>query len=109
MEKNVSCVEKMKERENIISEVNFIETKVHETNRKICEIELEIENFKMKNLKKEIENHKKKIEKHVKEKTEFENMIKDLYENYVLKGIPVPENEGYEEEEEEEEEEEDVE
>jgi predicted nuclease with TOPRIM domain len=98
MEKNLSYLERMKEREKIISEINSIQSKVDETNKNISEIELEIEGFKMKinDLEKEIEIRKKKIEEIVKEKRDFENMMKNLHEKYVEKGIPVPENEGYE-------------
>jgi predicted nucleic acid-binding Zn-ribbon protein len=98
MEINLSYLERMKEREKIISEINSIQPKVLQISRKISEIELEIESFKMKikDVEKEIENRKKKIVDHKKEKAEFENMIRDLDEKYVKKGIPVPENEGYE-------------
>jgi DNA repair exonuclease SbcCD ATPase subunit len=98
MEKNLSYLERMKEREKIISEINSLQLQVDETNRKISEIELEIKSFKIKikDLEKEIEIREKKIEEHIKEKRKVKNMMKDLDEKYVKKGIPIPENEGYE-------------
>jgi predicted nucleic acid-binding Zn-ribbon protein len=98
MEKNLSYLERIKERQRIISEINSLQLQVDEINRKISDVELEIEGFKMKInvLEKEIEIRKKKIEQHTKEKRKFENMMKELDEKYVKKGIPVPENEGYE-------------
>jgi hypothetical protein len=80
---NMSYEERMKERRRLISEIDSIELKVKDRNRKIEEIK------NKKILEKELEIIQN-------EKSEFERQLKELEKTYIKNGIPVPEKEGYE-------------
>jgi predicted nucleic acid-binding Zn-ribbon protein len=79
---NMSYEERMKERKRLISEMDSIELKVKDWERKIEEIK------NKKILEKELENTQS-------EKSEFERQLRELEKTYIKNGIPVPE-EGYE-------------
>jgi predicted nucleic acid-binding Zn-ribbon protein len=81
---NMSYEERMKERRRLISEMDFVKTKVKDWNRKIEEI------------KKQIEILKKELENTQSEKSEFEKQLRKVEKTYIKNGIPVPEKEGYE-------------
>jgi predicted nucleic acid-binding Zn-ribbon protein len=81
---NMSYEERMKERRRLISEMDFVKTKVKDWNRKIEEIKNQIEI-----LEKELENTQS-------EKSEFEKQLRELEKTYIENGSPVPEEEGYE-------------
>jgi DNA repair exonuclease SbcCD ATPase subunit len=81
-EKGLSYIERMKERQRIISELNNY-------NCKLEKLKQRIEDNKQK-----MEDIKKELEKSNSEKTKLENYIKDLNEELIKNGIPVPEETG---------------
>jgi hypothetical protein len=108
MEKNLSYLEKIENKERIISNLLINNIKLNDCEIKIAEIKSEEENFEMEiNNVEDIEKWEnecsepmkilqKEFEKYYKNKTELEKIINNLKEELIVMGIPVPQNEGYE-------------
>jgi L-lactate utilization protein LutC len=76
-ERILSYEERMKERKKIVMEIDKTKTNLKKLNAKMINI-------------------KKELERCETEKLELENKIKNLLEEYISKGIPVPSNGNFE-------------
>jgi hypothetical protein len=101
MEKNLSYLEKIENKQKIISNILINILKINYCDKKIAEIKSEKEKFEIEiNNFEDLEICEIKFAEPVnnleKEKTELEKIINNLKEELIVMGIPVPQNEGYE-------------
>jgi hypothetical protein len=101
MEEKLSYLEKIENKQKIISNILINILKINDCDKKIAEIKSEEEKFEMEiNNFEDLEIWEIKFAESVnnleKEKTELEKIINNLKEELIIMGIAVPNNEEYE-------------
>jgi hypothetical protein len=101
MEEKLSYLEKIENKQKIISNILINILKIIDCDKKIAKIKSEEENFEMEmNNFEDIEKWEIKFGEPInnlgKEKAELEKLIYNLKEEVIIMGIPVPNNKGYE-------------